>query len=932
MSSDEPTITNRPGQTALSYRITTRAQSSERMRALRSRFAIPSGPNQGQRPLAALTSEHDDDPALGLLDAWATTLDVLSFYQERIANEGFLRTATERRSALELSRSIGYELRPGLSAGAYLTFTLEDADIFPGVVTIPAGTRVQSVPAKSDQPPQVFETAKATETRAEWNQLVPRLCDWQLLGGPPPGAAPKFVKLGGALGPNKVPVLQPLPEPPGIPTTTLYFEGDVSKLRRGDPLHIGPINTQVASAEYQSTQARTKVTLKTPVYLRAPMVLDARPTSIRGPLKLSAENVRLYVLGWRWEDESLTRFLREQGWSTKEVLRQVAALSAADAVSLDSVISFKQRVACFGNTAPAWSSLAKPDSTYYRGTDLYSAASSSWDDANGNNSRTVWQDSWGRRNVDRDPSADIVLDRQVAEIVEGSYVLLAGLTHSAVFTVKSAMTATFQGYGTTIRTTALDLDVEATGAEVPGTYGYLTRNTVVYADSEQLTVTSTRPLAATETVREQVTLDRMVLGLGADRTAILTGERADFSGVTDSVLVTISRVVHEGGFTTLYFSAPTAYAYLKSSVTLNANVLYATHGETIQDELLGSGDSAQSNQRFTLKRAPLTYLPSNGGLSGKSTLEVRVNGIKWREVLSLLDEDGHSTCYKVSLDGDGNTVVSFGNGQYGARLPTGENNVVATYRCGGGSAGLVAAGALRLLLDTPLGVRSAINPIAASGGADSQVLDEAQALAPQDTLSASRAVSLSDYQVLAQNAAGIAKVFAQPAWIGGAQTVHLTVAAEGGEALTASSPIAQSLYQLLRALGSPTQQVFISDHREKTFQLQAQLVVDPAYTDSEVLESVRAALNSAFSFDSRALMQPVRSSEIIHTMQQVPGVRAALLSALYFGSTPSYSPLLVAEGARFDLAPPLGAELLVISLAEDDLTVIAEEALQEVSL
>jgi hypothetical protein len=160
----------------------------------------------------------------------------------------------------------------------------------------------------------------------------------------------------------------------------------------------------------------------------------------------------------------------------------------------------------------------------------------------------------------------------------------------------------------------------------------------------------------------------------------------------------------------------------------------------------------------------------------------------------------------------------------------------------------------------------------------------------------------------------------------------LTVAAEGGDAMLPDSPIAQSLYQLLRALGSPTQQVFISDYRQKTFQIEAQIVIDPAYTDSEVLDAVRAALNSAFSFDSRALMQPVRSSEVIHTMQQVPGVRAALLSSLYFGTTASYSPLLVAEGARFDLAPPLGAELLVISLAEDDLTVIAERALEDVSL
>ena len=58
----------------------------------------------GTRPLAALTTRAPDDPAIALLDAWATVADVLTFYQERIANEGFLRTATERRSVLELAR------------------------------------------------------------------------------------------------------------------------------------------------------------------------------------------------------------------------------------------------------------------------------------------------------------------------------------------------------------------------------------------------------------------------------------------------------------------------------------------------------------------------------------------------------------------------------------------------------------------------------------------------------------------------------------------------------------------------------------------------------------------------------------------------------------------------------------------------------------
>ena len=68
----------------------------------------------------------------------ACVADVLTFYQERIANEGFLRTATERRSVLELARAIGYELKPGVAASVHLAFTVEDAPGAPGVCTLAA--------------------------------------------------------------------------------------------------------------------------------------------------------------------------------------------------------------------------------------------------------------------------------------------------------------------------------------------------------------------------------------------------------------------------------------------------------------------------------------------------------------------------------------------------------------------------------------------------------------------------------------------------------------------------------------------------------------------------------------------------------------------------------------------------------------------------
>src|SRR4029079_9804547 len=65
-----------------------------------------------------------DDFTIALLDAWAVAADVLTFYNERLAQESYLRTARERISLQELGRLIGYRLRPGAAAQTALGFVL----------------------------------------------------------------------------------------------------------------------------------------------------------------------------------------------------------------------------------------------------------------------------------------------------------------------------------------------------------------------------------------------------------------------------------------------------------------------------------------------------------------------------------------------------------------------------------------------------------------------------------------------------------------------------------------------------------------------------------------------------------------------------------------------------------------------------------------
>ncbi len=104
---------NRPGLPAISYRIGRHGDFLARMLHALPRESVEDRSTGAVTvPLRALTARTTDDPSIALLDAFAASLDVLTFYQERIANEGYIATAIERLSAIELMRMIDYELKP----------------------------------------------------------------------------------------------------------------------------------------------------------------------------------------------------------------------------------------------------------------------------------------------------------------------------------------------------------------------------------------------------------------------------------------------------------------------------------------------------------------------------------------------------------------------------------------------------------------------------------------------------------------------------------------------------------------------------------------------------------------------------------------------------------------------------------------------------
>src|SRR5689334_1299263 len=234
-------VTNRPGRNALAYRAGTQATFFETMVARLSTLCVGTEDEcrsgAGLRPLLKLSTRDRSDPSIAFLDAWATVADVLTFYQERIANEGYLRTATERRSILELARLVGYRLRPGVAASVHLALTVDANE---KVLIEPFQVRAQSVPGPGELP-QNFENVEALEARGVWNKLVPR----QTRPLSP-------INLDESLRAQR--------------STNLFFKGTTTGLKQGDLLLLSrgavPEPLRVIEVNADTATDRTQVSVK----------------------------------------------------------------------------------------------------------------------------------------------------------------------------------------------------------------------------------------------------------------------------------------------------------------------------------------------------------------------------------------------------------------------------------------------------------------------------------------------------------------------------------------------------------------------------------------------------------------------------------------------------------------------------------------------
>jgi uncharacterized phage protein gp47/JayE len=859
-------IYNRPGLPALSYRAGTYPTFLRRMFNRLAAYALPDGDHAGDRPLAALSTRELDDPAVALLDASAVVADVLTFYQERIANEGFLRTSIERASILELAREIGYELSPGVAASTYLAFTLEDASGAPKSVEIAEGTKVQSVPPQ-DKLPQSFETTESITAHAQWNAIRPRMTRRQDIW---------------------------------TDSKRIFLDGTSTNLKKGDRVLI-------VVQQGNSKLAELKRVYKVEVdqdNKRTTVDFSAYPsiTTLGGPsvpwgtvdinvkLPLNAANVTQYIIDRNWDNDDLNTFLTVNEWDSEQLLTYLAEYRALYPEVSGEAYAMRQSAPFFGHTAPRRATLPNKsgDQTLNWGQD--------WDSG--------WQIWMNQVTNQYYVVADVNLDHTLQGILPESWVVIEKTDGAQmVCKISEVKERSLWGFGLSAKMTGLNLKnlsgagLQDDASDKPG--GYHVDNSIAQLQSELLPLCEMPDNEMLSKGSYIMLLNGLVPGLSVGQAIMLSGERWDADGVMASEALVIKEIQHFSGYTYLSFEGGFQHNYKRDSVTFNANVARATHGETTS-EILGSGSGAQTNQRFSLRKPPLTHTSAATASGTESTLEMRVNDLLWTESSSLYPLGPNDQQYVIRIGDDGQATIIFGDGRHGARLPTGTNNVVATYRSGIGLDGEVEAGTLTMLASKPLGLKSATNPNAASGGDDPEVLDNARANAPLTVRTLDRIVSLADYEDFARAFAGVGKAQAVDLWSGETHLVHVTVAGADGDPIDQNSDLFTNLVGGINNNRDPEQIVRVDSFQRLLFNLQAKVAVDsPRYIKADVFDAIEDALQEAFAFEKRAFGQMVTSAEVITIIQQIEGVIAVDLDYLYLSSdSAEFETLLPAQIAR----------------------------------
>jgi len=879
-------VKNRPGLKAVSYRIGTHREFKE---SLLAKLSL-----SHKAALRSLTTRSNDDFTIALIDAWATVADVLTFYQERIVNESYLHTATERLSISELARLIGYELRPGVAANTYLAFTVDDTVLTPisGIVSgkeeiqtinIDKGIKVQSVPGQ-DEKPQIFETIETIEARPEWNAMQPRMTQ---------------------------------PQVDVLDANSLYLKGTDYNLSKGnlilindDEQKIKKIIEVVLDSENDTTRIIFNISNSTPE--NGPEV-DSKSVWENEHGETLDKNVSATYSNNEWQQAELQAYFFLLRLNINYLaINMNLPKEPEQSTDKKGVFVFRRSVSVFGYNAPK-------QVTY---------------ETNGTPKKASEWEEWNLNEEDN----KIYLDNVYEEIQKGSFIAvqkpnenLGLLNSNSIYKVTEANTRPRTEYGISAKTTEItikpqkqwydNLKNENSPEKVVADLTSI-RSITIHAQSEALEIAEVPLSDIIDKDKKEITLSKFYPNLEKGKVVSVTAERHDLPGVIATEIKVIEEIRLINGYTKLIFDSSFNHPYFRKTLTINANVASATHGETVQ-EILGDGNAAQPFQKFTLKHKPLTYTTSDTPTGTATSLEIRVNDILWKEVSSLYDQQPDERIYITRQNDNEETTVIFGDGFTGARLPSGQQNIRATYRAGIGASGMLRANQLSQLMTRPLGVKEATNPQKPTGAQDREILEEARANANLTIYTLDRIVSLQDYEDFARAFAGIKKAKAIWAWDGREKRIHLTIAGVDGAVIDAGSLVYTNLINAIQKASIPGVNLIIRSYQPQRFRVKAYLKINPDYIADKVIEAAFSTLKSYYSFENRNFGQAVSLSEVSSILSKTEGVIYVDVETFYIdGQVQQRNDLLIANVSKPGIETPLPAELLTINLLPNDLIAV----------
>jgi predicted phage baseplate assembly protein len=314
-------------------------------------------------------------------------------------------------------------------------------------------------------------------------------------------------------------------------------------------------------------------------------------------------------------------------------------------------------------------------------------------------------------------------------------------------------------------------------------------------------------------------------------------------------------------------------------VLVYGNLAEATQGKAERETVLGNGDASQLFQTFKLPKSPLTYLV-NAAQTPPHTpeLEIRVAGKLWQRVASLFGRRATEQVYIVREDTNGNSLLQFGDGKTGSRLPSGVGNVVAHWRTGIGAFGAIAEGTSAQAGGRLDNLDKITLPGIISGGEQPESGERARDSAPGKMQALDRLVSLADFEAEAGAIPGVSRASAAWRLYSGVPAVVISLLMDTGRSAEFET-VRSSIALANRKRGIARFPVLVNEGFRQYFCLEVNIGVDATLGEKTVVDDVKRLLGVAGAGDpeadgtaGRCFTERVYAADIEGVIQNVPGV------------------------------------------------------------